>query len=108
LVFEALRPILLADGPLLLDKRHLQGLSRHEGLPGGLCSKLHPCADDAGRVLRLTASRDHHSDLDYASALASGFSAFASVGCTIYTPPKGGMVDLPAWVPSCMPGATTS
>ena len=39
---------------------------------GGLCSKLHACADGAGRILRLIASPGHHADLRYAAALASG------------------------------------
>jgi transposase len=83
---------------------------------GRLCSKLHACADGAGRVLRLIASPGHHPDLRYASALASGIPAcnaaldrgyvsaalratFAAEGCTIHTPPKRGMVDPPAWDP---------
>ncbi|SDE03280.1 transposase, partial [Belnapia rosea] len=57
-----------------------------------------------------------HSDLRYATALASGIpacdvaldrgyisaplrAAFAAEGCTVHTPPKRGMVDPPAWDP---------
>jgi transposase len=81
---------------------------------GGLCSKLHACADGAGQVLRLIASPGHHADLRYAGALASGIpacnaaldrgyvsaavrAAFAAGGCTIHTPPKRGMINPPAW-----------
>jgi transposase len=79
---------------------------------GGLCSKLHACADSAGRVLQLIASPGQHSDLCYATALASGIPAcdaaldrgyisaplrasFAARGCTVHTPPRHGMVDPP-------------
>jgi transposase len=88
LVFEALRPALPADGLLLLDsttcKVHraasgaagstaaAEALGRSRG---GLCSKLHACADGAGQVLRLIASLGHHADLRYAGALASGIPA---------------------------------
>jgi transposase len=81
-----------------------------------LCSKLHACADGAGRVLRLIASPGNHADLRYATALASDIpacdaaldrgyvsatlrAAFAANGCTVHTPPKRGMVDPPEWDP---------
>ena len=65
---------------------------------------------------RLIASPGQHSDLRYATALASGIpacnaaldrgyvsaalrAAFAAEGCTLHTPPKRGMVDPPAWDP---------
>ncbi|WP_424138070.1 hypothetical protein [Roseomonas chloroacetimidivorans] len=84
--------------------------------PGGLCSKLPACADGAGRVLWPIASPGHHSDLRYASALASGIpacdaaldrgyvsaalrAAFAAEGCAAHTLPKRGMVDPSAWDP---------
>ncbi|WP_169747519.1 transposase [Belnapia moabensis] len=82
----------------------------------GFCSKLHACADGAGRILRLITSPGHHSDLRYAPALASGISAcdaaldrgcvsaplraaFAATGCSVHTPPKRGMADSPTWDP---------
>ena len=90
---------------------------------GGLCSKLHVCADGAGRILRLVPSPGQHSDLRYAPALLSsrksfcdfagipardaaldrGYvsarlrAAFAADGCAVHTPPKLGMVDPPFW-----------
>ncbi len=127
LIFEALRPNLPADGLLLLDsttcKAHraasgavgssttAEALGRSRG---GLCSKLHASTDGAGRILRLIASPGQHSDLRYATALASGIpacdaaldrgyvsaplrTAFAAAGCTVHTPPKRGMVDPPTW-----------
>jgi transposase len=88
LIFEALRPSLPADGLLLLDsttcKAHraasgavggaatAQALGRSRG---GLCSKLHACADGKGHALRLIASPGQHSDLRYATALAAGIPA---------------------------------
>jgi transposase len=71
---------------------------------GELCSRLHAAADGAGRILRLVASPGHHSDLRYATALASGIpacdatldrgyvsaslrTAFAAAGYTVHTPP---------------------
>ena len=129
LVFEALRPSLPADGLLLLDsttcKAHraasgaMGSTAAAEALGrsrGGLCSKLHACADGEGYALRLIASPGQHSDLRYATALASGIpacdaaldrgyvsaplrAAFAAEGCTVHTPPKQGMVDPPAWDP---------
>jgi hypothetical protein len=126
LVFEALRPSLPADGLLLLDGTTCKAFRAASGTVGstsaaealgrsrgGLCSKLHACADGAGRVLRLIASPGHHADLRYASALISGIpardvaldrgyvsaalrAAFAAEGCTIHTPSKRGMVDPPA------------
>jgi transposase len=130
LIFEALRPSVPADGLLLLDsttcKAHRAASGAAGSAPwaealgrsrGGLCSKLHVCADGVGRVLRLIASPGHHADLRYASALASGIpacdaaldrgyisaalrAAFAAEGCAIHTPPKRGMVDPPAWDPT--------
>ena len=130
LVFEALRPSLPEDGLLLIDsttckaQRAASGAARStaetEALGrsrGGLCSKRHVCADGAGRILRLIASPGHHSDLRYATALASGLpacdaaldrgyvsaalrAAFAADGCTVHTPPKQGMVDPPACNPA--------
>ena len=127
LVFEALRPALPADGLVLLDsttcKAHraasgaarsnaeTQGLGRSRG---GLCSKLHACADGAGRMLRLVPSPGQHSDLRQAPALISGTpardaaldrgyvsaklrAALAAEGCTDHTPPKLGMVAPPPW-----------
>ena len=90
---------------------------------GGLCSKLHVCADGAGRILRLLPSPGQHSDLRRAPALVSsrkspcdsagvpardaaldrGYvsarprAAFAADGCAVHTPPKLGMVDPPPW-----------
>lgn len=130
LVFEALRPNLPADGLLLLDSttckahRTASGAARSTAAAealgrsrGGLCSKLHVCADGAGRILRLIASPGQHSDLRHAAALASGIPAcdaaldrgyvsaklratFAADGCAVHTPPKRGMVDPPAWNPA--------
>ncbi len=42
---------------------------------GGICSKLHACADGAGRIMRLIASPGQHSDLRHAPALMSGIPA---------------------------------
>ena len=130
LIFDALRPDLPADGLLLQDSTTCKAQRAASGAldstpsaealgrsRGGLCSKLHACADGAGRVLRLIASPGHHSDLRYATALASGIpacdaaldrgyvsaplrAAFAAEGCTIHTPPKRGMVDPPEWDPT--------
>ena len=130
LVFEALRPSLPADGLVLIDSttckahRAASGAARStaeaEALGrsrGGLCSKLHACVDGAGRILRLIASPGQHSDLRYATALASGIpahdaaldrgyvsvalrAAFAADGCTVHTPPRRGMIDPPAWDPA--------
>jgi transposase len=129
LVFEALRPSLPADGLLLLDSTTCKAHRAASGAAhstaaaealgrsrGGLCSKLHACADGAGRVLRLIASPGNHADLRYATALASDIpacdaaldrgyvsatlrAAFAANGCTVHTPPKRGMVDPPEWDP---------
>ncbi len=130
LVFEALRPSLPADGLLLLDSttckahRAASGAARSTAAAealgrsrGGLCSKLHACVDGAGRVLRLIASPGQHSDLRYATALASGIpacnaaldrgyisaplrAAYAANGCTVHAPPRKGMIDPPAWEPA--------
>ena len=138
LVFEALRPNLPADGLLLIDsttcKAHraasgaARSLAAAEALGrsrGGLCSKsgeplvstLHACVDGVGRILRLIASPGQHSDLRYATALASGIpacdaaldrgyvsaalrAAFAANGCTVHTPPRKDMTDPPAWDPA--------
>ena len=84
------------------------------GAAAAACSKLHPCADGAGRILRLVPSPGQHSDLRHAPALVSGIpardaaldrgyvsarlrAAFAADGCTVHTPPKLGMVDPPPW-----------
>ncbi len=88
LVFEALRPSLPAGGLLLLDSTTCKAQRAASGAAGstaaaealgrsrgGLCSKLHACADGAGRVLRLIASPGHHADLRYATALASDIPA---------------------------------
>lgn len=130
LVFEAMRPVLPADGLMLMDSttckahRSASGAARSTAATealgrsrGGLCSKLHACADGAGRVLRLIASPGQHSDLRYATALASGIpacdaaldrgyvsdalrAALAADGCVVHTPPKRGMMDPPAWNPA--------
>jgi len=117
LVFEALRPSLPADGLLLLDSTTCKAHRAASGAAGstaetkvlgrsrgGLCSKLHACADGAGRVLRLIASPGHHADLrdtaldrGYVSAALRATSA--AEGCTIHIPPKRGMVDPPACNP---------
>ena len=135
MVFEALRPSLPADGLLLIDSttckahRAASGAARSTAASealgrsrGGLCSKsgeplvskLHACVDGMGRVLRLIASPGQHSDLRYATALASGIpacdaaldrgyvsaalrAAFAADGCTVHTPPRKGMINPPAW-----------
>ncbi len=137
LVFEAMRPSLPADGLLLLDSttsgarlratckahRAASGAARSTAAAealgrsrGGLCSKRHACADGVGRILRLIASPGNHSDLRYATALASGIpacdaaldrghvsaalrAAFAVHGCAVHTPPKRGMVNPPDWDP---------
>jgi transposase len=129
LVFEALRPALPADGLLLIDSTTCKAHRAASGAAhstaaaealgrsrGGLCSKLHACADGAGRILRLIASPGNHSDLRYATALASDIpacdaaldrgyvsaalrAAFAANGCAVHTPPKRGMVDPPDWDP---------
>ncbi|RKJ96070.1 IS5 family transposase [Pseudoroseomonas wenyumeiae] len=130
LIFEALRPSLPADGLILLDSTTCKAHRAASGAAsstasaealgrsrGGLCSKLHACADGAGRILRLIASPGHHADLRYATALAMGLpacnaaldrgyvsaalrAAFAAEGCTVHTPPKRGMVDPPDWDPT--------
>ena len=130
LVFEALRPSLPADGLALLDSatckahRMASGAARSTAAAealgrsrGGLCSKLHVCANGAGRILRLMASPGQHPDLRLAVALASGIPAcdaacdrgyvsaklratFAANGCAVHTPPKKGMVAPPAWNPA--------
>ena len=127
LVFEVMRPAVPADGLVLLDsttckaQRAASGAVRSTAAAealgrsrGGLCSKLHACADGAGRLLRLIASPGQHSDLRYALALVSGMmacdaaldrgyvsarlrAALLSEGCTVHTPPKLGMVDPPPW-----------
>ena len=136
LVFEALRPALPADGLVLLDSttckahRAASGAARSDAEAeclgrsrGGLCSKLHACADGAGRILRLVPSPGQHSNLRHAPALASprkppcGFAgvpapdaaldcgyvsarlraAFAADGCAVRAPPKLGMADPPTW-----------
>jgi transposase len=128
--FKALRPALPADGLLLLDSTTCKAHRAASGAVGstaaakalgrsrgGLCSKLHACADGAGRVLRLVASPGHHSDLRYATAPASGIpacdaaldrgyvsaplhAAFAAEGCTLHIPPKRGMINPPDWDPT--------
>jgi len=127
MVFEALRPALPADGLVLLDSttckahRAASGAARSNARAeclgrsrGGLCSKLHACADGAGRILRLIASPGQHSDLRHAPALVSGIpardaalergsistklrAAFAADGRAVHTPSKRGMVDPPPW-----------
>lgn len=130
LIFEAVRPSLPADGLMLLDSTTCKAHRAASGAAhstasaealgrsrGGLCSKLHAYADGAGRILRLIASPGQHSDLRYATALASGIpacdaaldrgyvsaklrAAFAANGCTVHTPPKRGMINPPAWNPN--------
>lgn len=125
-MFEAVRPNFPADGLVFLDSTTCKAHRAASGAAhstataealgrsrGGLCSKLHACADGAGRILRLIASPGNHSDLRYARALASGLpacdaaldrgyvsaalrTAFAADGCTVHIPPKRGMVDPPA------------
>jgi transposase len=125
LVFEALRPALPADGLLLIDSTTCKAQRAASGAAGstaeaealgrsrgGLGSKLHACADGAGRVLRLIASPGQHADLRYVRALAADIPAcdaaldrgyvsaalradFAANGCTIHTPPKRDMIDPP-------------
>ena len=127
LVFEAMRPAVPADGLVLLDsttckaQRAASGAARSTAAAealgrsrGGLCSKLHACADGRGRLLRLIASPGQHSDLRYALALVSAIpardaaldrgyvsaplrAALLAQGCTAHTPPKLGMVDPPPW-----------
>lgn len=127
LVFEAMRPAVPAHGLVLLDsttckaQRAANDAGRSTAAAealgrsrGGLCSKLHACADGTGRLLRLIASPGQHSDLRYALALMSGIAArdaaldrgYVSAplraallcqGCTVHTPPKLGMVDPPPW-----------
>ena len=127
LVFEALRPDLPADGLVLLDSttckahRAASGAARSNAEAqclgrsrDGLCSKLHACADGAGRILRLVPSPGQHSDLRHARALVLGIparnaaldrgyvsaklrAALAAESCTVHTPPKLGMVDPPPW-----------
>jgi transposase len=95
-LFEQLRPVLPADGLILLDSttckahRAASGPQRSTAEAeclgrsrGGICSKsgeplgstLHACADGAGRILRLVPSPGQHSDLRHAPALASGIPA---------------------------------
>jgi transposase len=130
LVFEAVRPSLPADGLLLIDSTTCKAHRAASGAAGstaaaeapgrsrgGLCSKLHACADGAGRIPRLVASPGNHSDLRHAVALASGIpaadaaldrgyvsaalrAAFAAEGCAVHIPPKRGMVDPPEWDPA--------
>ena len=128
LVFEALRPAVPADGLVLLDSTTCKARSNAEAeclgrSRGGLCSKLHACADGAGRILRLVPSPGQHSDPRHAPALVSsreppcdfagipardaaldrGYgsarlrAAFAADGCAVHTPPKLGMTDPPPW-----------
>ena len=127
LVFEARLRALPADGLALLDSTICKAHRAASGAPrsnaqaeclgrsrGGVCSKLHACADGAGRILRLLPSPGQHSDLRHAPALVSGIpardaaldhgyvsarrcAAFAADGCAVHTPPKLGMVDPPSW-----------
>ena len=129
LVFEALRPVLPADG-LLIDSatgkaqraasRAARSTAGNEALGrsrGGLCTKLHLCADGAGRILRLIARPGQHAGLRHATALASGVpacdaaldrgympaalrAAFAADGCTVHTPPRRDRADPPPWTPA--------
>ena len=84
----AVRATLPADGLVLLDSitckahRAASGAARSTAETeclgrsrGGLCSKLHACADGAGRILRLIPSPGQHSDLRHAPALVSGIPA---------------------------------
>ena len=96
LVFEALRPALPADGPVLLDsttckaRRAASDTVRSNAEAGclgrsrgGICSKsgeplgstFHACADGAGCVLRLVPSFGQHSGLRHAPVLVSGIPA---------------------------------
>lgn len=127
LLLEAARPALPADGLVLLDSttckahRAAAGAAGSRGEAealgrsrGGLCSKLHGCADGLGRIMRLLPSPGHHADLRYAAVLVAGIpardaaldrgyvsaalrAAFAAEGCAVHTPPKRDMLDPPAW-----------
>jgi transposase len=137
-IFEAMRPSLPADGLLLLDSTTCKAHRAASGAAhstataealgrsrGGLCSKLHANADGAGRILRLIASPGQHSDLRYATALASGIPACnAALDRAMSRPPSGppspprAAPSTPrpsgAWsirrtgIPRCTPGATMS
>jgi transposase len=127
LIFEHLRPALPADGLVLVDSTTCKAHRAASGAAhstaaaealgrsrGGLCSKLHGCADARGRILRLIDSPGHHSDLRYARALIADIPAkdaaldrgyvstklradLAAQGCTVHTPPKKGMLNPPPW-----------
>jgi transposase len=127
LLFEHLRPALPADGLILLDSTTCKARRAASGAAhstaeaeclgrsrGGIGSKLHACADGAGRILRLIPSPGHHSDLRHAAALASAIparnaaldrgdvsarlrAAFAADGCAVHSPPKRGMTNPPEW-----------
>ena len=114
-----LRPTLPADGLVLLDsttckaQRAASGAARSDAEAeclgrsrGGLCCKLHACADGAGRILRpglrhapaLVAgipARD--AALDRGGVSAKLRATLAAEGCAVHTPPKLGMVDPPPW-----------
>jgi transposase len=89
-LFEARRPPLPAEGPVLLDRTTCKGHRAASGAAqsspavealgrsrGGLCSKLHACVDGdgAGRILRLLTRRGNHADLRYAVPLLAGIPA---------------------------------
>ena len=127
LIFEPLRPALPAGGLVLADsttcKAHrsasgaAHSTAEAESLGksrGGTGSKIHACTDGTGRILRLIDSPGHHSDLRCARALMVDVPAkpaaldrgyvsaklhayLASLGCTVHTPPKRGMLDPPPW-----------
>ena len=126
-LFEHLRPVLPADGLVLVDsttcKAHRAASGAADSTPeaellgrsrGGICSKIHACTDRTGRILRLIGSPGHHSDLRYARALMADIPAtdaaldrgyvsaklradLAAQGCTVHTPPKQGMLNPPPW-----------
>lgn len=125
--FEALRPALPADGLVLLDSTARKARRAASGgahgnaeaeclgrSRGGLCCKLHACADGAGRIPRLVPSPGRHPDPRHAPALVSGLPArdaaldrgyvpaklrvaSAADGCAVHTPPKLGMAGPPPW-----------
>ena len=121
-MFQARPPALPADGLALLDStigkacRVAPGAARSNAEAeclnrsrGGQCSKLHVCADGAGRILRLApshreaiprndvskADRGQHSGPRHAPARLR--AAFAADGCAVHSPPKLGMVDPSPW-----------
>jgi transposase len=126
-IFTHLRCALPADGLVLADSTTCKAHRAAAGAAhstadaealgksrGGIGSKIHACTDRHGRILRLIGSPAQHSDLRYARALMADLPAtdaaldrgyvsarlhadLAAQGCTVHTPPKKGMLNVPPW-----------